>query len=220
MILADSEFEKTNIQEFLKTASLKEGFILSIVDAEISYSDNLKVNDSIDKLVKLAFHSRKTTDFSKSMIEAITEADDLIDLYTIEKCFEALVDIHPVTNVRKKVAILFSAIDKYNDKYELKIKRRVFLFILTILIVFGGIISYVIPTFWDKYNLEPLTVVSQIIFSILIIALTIYFFLFHKIDDNKSILTHYINKRLVKINKRLNIDLEKINELRNQFENE
>lgn len=220
MVLADPDFEQDNLKNYLNKASLKEGFILSRFANDIELTKNLKVADSIDNLVKKSYLTEDSSDYPKIIIEALKQADDLMDVFVIEKCFEKLVDIHPVVDNKKKVVLLFDAIDSYNDKFELKIKRRIFSFIFIVLALIGSLIAYVIPTFWNKYNLEPLTVVTQIVFSFLLLALTSYFFLFHKIEDNKSLLTRYINKRLVKVNRNLNIDLTEINKIREDFKHE
>jgi hypothetical protein len=220
MFLADPDFEEKNAKEFFKSSNLRDSFILSKVSQDVGKIENFEIDSSIDKLIELAFFKNEFSNFTNSVIEAIREADDLIDIFIIENCFEKLIDIHPVNQVNNKVKILFSAIEKYNDMYELRIKRRVFALILLLLIAFGGIISYILPQFWDSHNLEPVTVVIQIVFSLLIVGITLYFFLFHKIDDNKSILTNYINKRVEKINKRLKIDMNVIKELKGDFNNE
>ena len=220
MSLADFDFEKSNINTFLKTASLKEAFIISKIFPDFAYSTNKNIETKIDDLVSLSFVKKDVSSFPNSIIEAIQCADDLIDVFIIEKCYENYVDIHPVTNTKGKLSLLLSSINKYNTLNETRIKRILFIKIVLSLTIFSVLIGYVIPKYWDTYNLEPLVTSTLIIFPVITALITLYFFLFHKLNDSKSILTKYIDKKITKLNSKLEIESVEIETIRKELTDE
>jgi len=214
MTLADAKFEQTNISSFLKTKGLKEALVLSFATKTIDLSKQAVSKSKIDNLVNQIFIKRDTSNFTKHFTEALQEADELIEIFVIEKCYNSLIDFHPVPNTKENTELLLSAIDEYNDRIELKIKRRFFAWAFTILIGFILSISFVLPRYWDSKNLEPIVTASQIVFSVLIVLLGLYLVLFHKIEDKFSLLTNYIEKKKQKINRKYGIDVEKIEEIK------
>jgi hypothetical protein len=217
MAIADPNFEKSNINSFLKSATLKEVFVLSKIVEDIELSNNYKLKDNIDKLVSDSFIEKNTSNFPNNIINALNEAEELIDIYTIEKCFENIIDIHPVENTQNKVKILLNALDRYNYKLEIRIKRRLFFWALIILLGLAGVIGYVLPTYWDTYNLDALISTIDIIVPILIFLLVLYYILFHQIESKLHILSNYIEKRKNKLNQKLGIDLGEIDKIRKEF---
>ena len=175
MSLVDSEFEKSNITNFLKTASLKEAFIISNILSDYPYSINKNIETKIDDLVNFSFVKKDISNFPNLIIEAIQIADDLVDVFIIEKCYENYVSIHPVSNTKRKLSLLISSIDKYNALNETRIKRMLFLKIVFLLTVFSGVLGYIVPKYWDKYSLEPIITVTLIVSSWIVIVISLYF---------------------------------------------
>ena len=214
MTIADSKFEQTNICSFLKTRGLKEALVLSFATDTIDISKQAITKSKIDTLINQIFIKRDTKNFTKYFTEALQEADELLEIFVIEKCYESLIDIHPVPNTKRNTKTLLSAIEKYNDRIELKIKRQIFAWSFIILVSFISVISFVLPQYWDSKNLEPIVTASQIVFSVLIVLLGLYLALFHKIENRFSIVSNIIEKRKRKINKKYGIDLERIEEIK------
>ena len=219
MSLADFDFEKSNIINFLKTASLKEAVVISEIFANFSYPDNGNTETNIDELVYSIFVKKDLSNSPESIIEAIQSADDLIDIFIIEKCYENYVSIHPVTDTKKKLSFLISSIDKYNTLNETRIKRVLFGKIVFLLTVVSSVLGYVVPKYWDKYSLEPIITVVLVISSWIVIVISLYFLLFHKLDGKKSILTKYIDKKIRKLNLKLEIESLKIKTIRDELTN-
>tara|TARA_B100000809_G_C14987724_1_gene476864 strand:+ start:72 stop:998 length:927 start_codon:yes stop_codon:yes gene_type:complete len=219
MSLADFDFEKSNIINFLKTASLKEAFVISKIFTDFSYPDNGNTETKVDELVYSIFVKKDLSNSPNSIIEAIQSADDLIDIFIIEKCHENYVSIHPVTDTKKKLSFLINSIDKYNTLNETRIKRMLFGKTVFLLTVLGGILVYVIPKYWDEYSLEPIVTVILLVSSWIVIVIPLYFSLFHKLDGTKSILKKYINKKIQKLNSKLEIESLKIEAIRNELTN-
>lgn len=217
MSLADFSFEKSNINEFLKTASLREAFTISEIFEGFTFSTNRNIETKVDELVNYAFVKEDVSCFPNSIIEAIQNADDLIDIFIIEKCYEYFVSIHPVTKTNEKLSLLINSIEKYNTLNETRIKRILFGKIVVLLAVFGGSIGYMIPEYWTEYELEPIVTAILIVSSWVIIVISLYFFLFHKLDDKKSIITKYIEKKIQHLNLKLKIDSNKIESIRNDL---
>jgi len=214
MSLADSKFEETNIGSFLETKGLKEAMVLSFTTKTINLSKQPISKSKIDTLINQIFIKRDVSNFTKYFTEALEEADELIEIFVIEKCFESLIDFHPVPKTKENTKLLLSTIDKYNDRIELKIKRKFFAWTFVVLISLGSAITYAIPAYWSQYDFSILTTISGYLFPILIFLLALYFFLFHKIEDKFSIVTNYIEKKKQSINEKYGIDLEKIEELK------
>jgi hypothetical protein len=214
MTLADPKFEQVNIHSFLKTRGLKEAFVLSFATNTIDITSQKATSSKIDKLINQIFIKKDLSSFAKHFIDALQDADELLEIFVIEKCYENLIDFHPIPNIKKKIEFLLFAIEKYNDRIELKIKRQFFAWSLIILIGFILVISFVLPHYWDSKNLEPIVTASQIVFSVLIVLLMLYLALFHRIEDKFSILTKIIKKGKEKINKKYGIDLEQIEEIK------
>jgi len=107
MSLADFDFEKPNIINFLKTASLKEAFIISEIFTNFPYSNNGNIETNIDELVYSIFVKKDLSNTPNSIIQAIQSADDLIDIFIIEKCYENYVSIAPSNRYHEK-NILFN----------------------------------------------------------------------------------------------------------------
>ncbi len=210
MGFADRKFEERNIQIFLKNKGLKEAFVLSSISKQIDITKQGISESKIDKLIQQIIIKKETSNFTKTFADALKEADELIEIFILEKCYESLIDFHPVPASKRKIELLLSTIEKYNDRIELRIKRQFFVWTFIVLITLGGIIIYVIPAYWSQYDFSILTTISGYIFSILIFLLTLYFFLFHKIENKFSIVTNIIEKRKRKINKKYGIDLEQI----------
>lgn len=213
MTLADEKFEQSNINSFLKTKGLKEAMVLSFATKKIDLSKQAILKSKIDNLINQIFIKRETSGFTKYFTEALQEADELLEIFVIEKCYESLIDFHPVPNAKRKAEALLSAIEKYNNRIELKIKRQFFAWSFIVLISLGGVIVYFIPAYWSQYDFSILTTVSGYLFPILIFLLALYFFLFHKIENKFSFVTNIIEKKKRKINKKYDIDLEQIKEL-------
>lgn len=220
MALADQEFEKGNIQDFLNSADLKEAFILSQISKTVDLTKNYGLNSSIDQLIQQIIIDKDTTKFPANFIEAIQDADELIEIFVIEKCYENLVDFHPEKKSKEKIEFLLNSIDKYNNRIELKIKRQFFIWTFIVLISFVLGISFILPKYWDSKNLEPIVTTSQIGFSILIFIVFLYLLLFHKIEDKVSILKNYIEKKKGKVNKKIGVDLNKIEEIKKEINGE
>ena len=214
MTLADEKFEQSNINSFLKTKGLKEAMVLSFVTKTIDLSKQAILKNEIDNLIYHIFIKRETSDFTKYFTEALQESDELLEIFVIEKCYESLINFHPVPNAERKMGTLLSAIDKYNNRIELKIKRQFFVWSFIVLISLGGVIVYFIPTYWSQYDFNILTTVSGYLFPILIFLLTLYFFLFHEIEDKFSIVTKHIERKKKSINRKYGINLEKILEIK------
>jgi|LSQX01.3.fsa_nt_gb hypothetical protein len=214
MTLADSKFEQTNIRSFLKTRGLKEALVLSFATNTIDISTQTVTKSKIDNLINQILIKRDILNFTKYFPEALQEADELLEIFVIEKCYESLIDFHPVLNAKRNTETLLSAIEKYNDRIELKIKRQFFAWSFIVLITLGGVIVYVIPAYWSQYDFSILTTISGYLFPILIFLLALYLFLFHKIENKFSIITNYIEKRKQKINRKYKIDVKKIEEIR------
>lgn len=217
MTLADSQFEQTNIFSFLKTKGLKEALVLSFATNTIDISKQTVTNNKFDNLINQIFIRRDISNFTRYFPEALQEADDLLEIFVIEKCYENLIDFHPVSNAKRNTEILLSAIKKYNDRIELKIKRQFFAWSFIVLITLGGVIVYVIPAYWSQYDFSILTTISGYLFPILIFLLSLYFFLFHKIKNKFSIVTNIIENRKRKINKKYGIDVEQIKKIKNEL---
>lgn len=214
MTLADEKFEQSNINSFLKIKGLKEAMVLSFATKKIDLSKQAILKSKIDNLINQIFIKRETSGFTKYFTEALQEADELLEIFVIEKCYESLIDFHPVPNTKRKVEALLSAIEKYNNRIELKIKRQFFAWSFIVLISLGGVIVYFIPAYWSQYDFSILTTVSGYLFPILIFLLALYFFLFHKIENKFSFVTNIIEKKKRKINKKYGIDLEQIKEIK------
>lgn len=214
MTLADSKFEQTNIRSFLKTRGLKEALVLSFATNTIDISKQTVTKSKIDNLINQILIKRDISNFTKYFPEALQEADELLEIFVIEKCYESLIDFHPVLNAKRNTETLLSAIEKYNDRIELKIKRQFFSWSFALLLGLGCIIVYIIPAYWSEYNFDILTTITSYLFPILISILTLYFFLFHKIEGKFSIITNYIEKRKQKINRKYKIDVKKIEEIK------
>ncbi|WP_133674260.1 hypothetical protein [Maribacter caenipelagi] len=212
MTLADEEFEQSNISSFLETRGLKEALVLSIATPKVDLSKQTATESKIDNLIN-HIYIKNDRSFTKQFIEAIQEADEIIEIFVIEKCYEKLIDFHPVPNTKMNMQLLTSTIKKYNYRIELKIKRQFFIWAFLILFILGGVITYLIPTYWSQYDFGILTTITNYLFPILTFLLVLYFFLFHKIEDKFSIITNYIEKRKRKINKKYGIDLEQIEEI-------
>lgn len=212
MTLADEEFEQSNISSFLETRGLKEALVLSIATSKVDLSKQTATKSKIDNLIN-HIYIKNDTYFTNKFTEALQEADELIEIFVIEKCYEKLIDFHPVPNTKKNMQLLTSTIKKYNDRIELKIKRQFFIWAFIVLVILGVVITYVIPTYWHQYNFDILTTITSYLFPLLFFLLALYFFLFHKIEDKFSIITNYIEKRKRKINKKYGIDLEQIEEI-------
>ena len=219
MTLADFDFEKSNLITFLKTASLKEAFVISEIFTTFSYSDNENTETKIDELIYSIFVKEDLSSSPNLIIEAIQNADDLIDIFIIEKCYENYVSIHPVTDTKKKLSFLINSIDKYKTLNETRIKRVLFGKIVFLLAVLSGILGYIIPKYWNDYSLEPIVTVILVISSWVVIVISLYFLLFHKLDDKKSILTKYIDNKTQKLNSKLKIESLKIETIRNELTN-
>ncbi|MGB4123387.1 MAG: hypothetical protein WBK40_04195 [Bacteroidales bacterium] len=214
MTLADPKFEQVNIHSFLKTRGLKEAFVLSFATNTIDITSQKATSSKIDKLINQIFIKKDLSSFTKHFIDALQDADELLEIFVIEKCYENLIDFHPIPNVKKKIEFLLFAIEKYNDRIELKIKRQFFAWSLIILIILGSVIGYVIPAYWSQYDFDILTTIASYVFPILGFLLVLYFFLFHKIESKFSIVTSIILIRKRKINKKYGIDLEQIEEIK------
>lgn len=214
MSLADAKFEKKNIHNFLKTKGLKEAFVLSNATQSIDLSKQTVSKSKIDNLINQFFIKKDTSNFAKCFSEALLEADELIEIFIIEKCYEYLIDFHPVPNAKRNTEVLLSAIEKYNDRIELKIKRRFFAWAFIILICFVLAVSFILPQYWDSQNLEPIVAASQIVSSVLFVLLWLYLALFQKIEDKFSLITNFIEKKKRKINQKYGIDLEKIKKIK------
>jgi hypothetical protein len=214
MTLADPKFEQVNIHSFLKTRGLKEAFVLSFATNTIDITSQKATSSKIDKLINQIFIKKDLSSFTKHFIDALQDADELLEIFVIEKCYENLIDFHPIPNVKKKIEFLLFAIEKYNDRIELKIKRQFFAWSLIILIILGSVIGYVIPAYWSQYDFDILTTIASYVFQILGFLLVLYFFLFHKIESKFSIVTSIILIRKRKINKKYGIDLEQIEEIK------
>lgn len=214
MSIADSKFEQTNIRSFLKTRGLKEALVLSFATDTIDISKQTITKSKIDTLINQILIKRDTKNFTKYFTEALQEADELLEIFVVEKCYESLIDFHPVPNTKRNTKTLLSAIEKYNGRIELKIKRQFFAWSFIILISFISVISFVLPQYWDSKNLEPIVTASQIVFSVLIVLLGLYLALFHKIENRFSIVSNIIEKRKRKINKKYGVDLEQIEEIK------
>lgn len=214
MTLADAKFEQSNISSFLKTKGLKEAMVLSFATKTIALSKQAISKSKIDNLINQIFIKKDTLNYTKHFTEALDEADELIEIFVIEKCYESLISFHPVPQTKENTEILISTIEKYNYRIELKIKRRFFAWAFVLLIGFILSISFVLPRYWDSENLEPIVTASQIVFSVLLVLLGLYLALFHKIEDKFSIVTNLIEKKKRKINKKFGIDLEKIEEIK------
>lgn len=214
MSLADAKFEQKNILKFLKTKGLKEAFVLSFATKSIDLSKQTVSKSKIDNLINQFFIKKDTSNFAKYFAEALLEVDELIEIFVIEKCYEYIIDFHPVPNAKRNTEVLLSAIEKYNDKIELKIKRRFFAWAFIILICFVLAVSFILPQYWESQNLEPIVAASQIISSVLFVLLWLYLALFKKIEDKFSLITNYIEKKKRKINQKVGIDLAKIEEIK------
>ena len=214
MTLADPKFEQVNIHSFLKTRGLKEAFVLSFATNTIDITSQKATSSKIDKLINQIFIKKDLSSFTKHFIDALQDADELLEIFVIEKCYENLIDFHPIPNVKKKIEFLLFAIEKYNDRIELKIKRQFLAWSLIILIILGSVIGYVIPAYWSQYDFDILTTIASYVFPILGFLLVLYFFLFHKIESKFSIVTSIILIRKRKINKKYGIDLEQIEEIK------
>lgn|SRR5690554_16713 len=214
MTLADAKFEQSNISSFLKTKGLKEAMVLSFATKTIDLSKQAISKSKIDNLITQIFIKKDTANYTQHFAEALKEADELIEIFVIEKCYESLIGFHPVPKTKENTEILLSAIEKYNYRIELKIKRRFFAWAFVILIGFILSISFVLPRYWDSENLEPIVTASQIVFSVLIVLLGLYLVLFHKIENKFSLVTNYIEKKKQKINRKYGIDAVKIEEIK------
>lgn len=214
MTLADEKSEQNNIRSFLKTKGLKEALVLSFATKTIDLSKQAILESKIDNLINQIFIKRDAANFTNHFTEALQEADELIEIFILEKCYENLIDFHPVPNAKKNTELLLHAIEKYNDRIELKIKRQFFAWSFIILIGFILVISFVLPHYWESKKLEPIVTAAQIVFSVLIVLLGLYLTLFHKIEDKFSIVTGYIEKKKRKINLKYGIDLEKIEKIK------
>lgn len=214
MTLADAKFEQSNISSFLKTKGLKEAMVLSFATKTIDLSKQAISKSKIDNLITQIFIKKDTANYTQHFAEALKEADELIEIFVIEKCFESLIGFHPVPKTIENTKLLLSTIDKYNDRIELKIKRKFFAWTFVVLISLGSTIIYAIPVYWSQYDFSILTTISGYLFPILIFLLALYFFLFHKIEDKFSIVTNYIEKKKQTINEKYGIDFEKIEEIK------
>ena len=217
MSLADVKFEQTNIHNFLKTKGLKEAFVLSFATKSIDLSKQTVSNSKIDNLINQFFIKKDTSNFAKYFAEALLEADELIEIFVIEKCYEYLIDFHPVPNAKRNTEVLLSAIEQNNDRIELKIKKRFFAWAFIILICFVLAISFILPHYWQSQNLEPIVAVFQYVSAILFFLLWLYLALFQKIEDKFSLVTNYIEKKKRKINQKFGIDLERIEEIKDNL---
>ena len=150
MTLADPKFEQVNIHSFLKTRGLKEAFVLSFATNTIDITSQKATSSKIDKMINQIYIKKDLSSFTKHFIDALQDADELLEIFVIEKCYENLIDFHPIPNVKKKIEFLLFAIEKYNDRIELKIKRQFFAWSLIILIILGSVIGYVIPAYWSS----------------------------------------------------------------------
>lgn len=112
MTLADAKFEQTNIRSFLKTRGLKEALVLSFAIDTIDLTKQTITKSKIDNLINQIFIKKDTSNYTKHFTEALDEADELIEIFVIEKCYESLISFHPVPQTKENTEILLSTIEK------------------------------------------------------------------------------------------------------------
>jgi hypothetical protein len=189
----DFEFEKNNLSEIAKNGTFKEIFIIQKVFPDFKQLSYETPKTSLDKLIQHILIQKNYDKLSSLILETLTDSTDLIDLYILECAIKEAWDLHPDRQLQQDIKLLINL----HNKLEHKIKTRfkwVYGSLLAISAFFlVSLISWVILSFWDEWNLEP--VLTAISISSPVISILVSLFVLKKFPNKKESFDNFIENR-------------------------
>ncbi|GEM_PF-2631294 len=210
------DYEKENIKNYVANiGTLKENFIINKIFPQVGILENPKINDVVDDIVDKIIFNDKYENLGELAIEAIKNASDLLDLFIIKYAIQKAWSIHPNKELERDISDFIRFYQKIKQSFESEIRTQFIFLALICCIIYGVLLFFLIPKYWESKALEPLFIALDYFIRAFLFITTIV--VIRRMPSLKSNYNRLVDERVSTKILKLGIFKAKLDDLENKY---
>lgn len=168
--LYDENFKNSYLTPYFNQASIKNRFLISNLFPEFKLHSNEKAISDFEQTIIPLINNPYRDDAKGYFYESLKKAEDLTDLYILDKLYEQYLTHQPIAKVQENLLLTKTLLNTIHKRITFFVSVTEWLFFLVFVPYLGYNIYIFLNENYDKYNLAKLSTIIPIVFSLLSIS--------------------------------------------------